>query len=190
VAPKPKHGLSEVQLAARAGVHETTWKSHKAITGCPVPRSKRDVPAWVRRYAKWRIANGKVPSQPAQREDPELQKQKLDQSRLRSRLMQIELAKIERGLVTRAEVVTLARDSFALVRQRMNAAVRKLASIFGPMLGPGGDAFAHETLQAEVDSICAAFQRSMDPSDYLDDEGKGGGPAEPRPGDPGGLEAG
>lgn len=187
MAPPPKHGLSEVELAARAGVHVTTWKSHKAQAGCPIPKSKKDVPAWVKAYAQWRAANGKVQTPAAApREDPELQKHRRDQARYRSTMMQIELAKIARDLVPRSEVVVHCRESVALVRQRLNAHVRKMASIFGPLLGAGGDAFAHETLQADVDDICAAFQRSMDPRDYLD--AKDGDAAQPGPGNPGGLE--
>lgn len=177
------HALPEDELAQLAGVSETTWKNHKK-EGAPVPRTQKDIQAWLIRYHAWRRTHGKSPSVESFG-DAETQAHKREWAKLRVTLARIEVGQKMGALVPRQEVVDAISRASLTVRMRLNALVKKAAARIGPMCGSGGSAFVEEELQAEVDSICASFAQGV--------SGVGDSPASSAPGagssDPGELEA-
>lgn len=161
MASKPKHVLSEIELAAMVGVSETTWKGHKA-EGCPVPKSKADLPAWAKRYNQWRRANGKVAnaSAGASTGDPELLKHKRELAKYRALQLQLQMQERQGELLPRQVVVDYASEAVLAVGQQMDAAVRRIAARLGPQT-QGGAASVESVVRAEFDLIRERFSRSM-----------------------------
>lgn len=157
MAAPAKHALSEARLAAMAGVSETTWKAHKA-QGCPVPRAQKDIAGWLATYHEWRRKHGKfqVTSQ-APPLDPETQRHKRDHAKWRAVLAQLDVGVRTRQLIPRAEVIDYIARANLTCRTRLNLLVSKMAS---RLVNESAETIRRE-LQAEVDSICAAFAQGM-----------------------------
>lgn len=77
---KPKHALSEEDLARLAGVAEATWRLHKRA-GCPVPKNKADLQRWLAAYKEWRETTRKK-SGPVGRQVSDREQQSMERWRL------------------------------------------------------------------------------------------------------------
>ena len=159
MATAPKHALGEVALAQMAGVSVNTWRSHKSL-GCPVPRRKADLDAWLRQYQAWRVANGKVPSTERKLStDPEALKWQRERMKWLAVEKKWSVALMAKKLVQREEVERRTVQQVLAVRQALNDMVRKLASRLYNAASP--EAIELE-LQAEVDHILASFAQGME----------------------------
>ena len=145
MAPKPKHALTEDELAAMAGVSDTTWKSHK-VAGCPVPATRAELPTWLKSYHAWRRANGKehrgggVGAGSNGALDPEILANKRERGRLQNMAMRIDLAVQQKQLIPVAEVREFASRAILAANARWDAIRMRLASQLGPVC-QGGEAF-------------------------------------------------
>lgn len=154
------HALPEDELAALAGVSETTWKAHKKA-GAPVPRTREGLPAWLKDYHAWKRQNGKTGGAPPPEIDADTINSKRELAKLRVVLARIEVGEKMGTLVPRQEVLDTNGRAALAVRLRLNALVKHLASELGPLCGKGGEAYVEEKVQTAVDSILDAFARGL-----------------------------
>lgn len=162
MASTAKHVLSEVELAAMAGVSESTWKSHKAH-GCPTPKNRADLPAWMKRYHLWRKKHGKVESTPGASSngvDAETTKHKREVWRLRGLGMKLDLAERERQLIKRQQVVDYASQAVLAVNNGLDAAINRAVARLGPLC-QGGETHVEEVLRAEIDHLRERFAKGL-----------------------------
>lgn len=160
----PKHVLAELELAAIAGVSDWTWKQHKK-QGAPVPKSRADLTAWLKRYHSWRKANGKgtteerraaAPASGTQLGDPEGQRWTNERKKWLAMLAKMEFGIRMRELVPRREVVEFASKAALTLRNRLNQLAQKLGAQFGDDV--------MEAAQQEVDDALASFERGLEPA--------------------------
>jgi len=155
-----ERGLAPGELGALLGLSQA-WLTRARGVGLPRRSDGRhDVAAVV----EWARARDRERTPHGARESVMLERWRA----ARAEGAEFEAEVRRRQFVPRAEVVQFAGESFALVRQRLLALVRRMAGTFGPQIGDGGEGYVQETLQHEVDSICAAFARSMAPADHPD----------------------
>lgn len=183
---KRAFALSGPQLAELAGVSLSTWAVHKA-KGAPTPKSKRDLKAWVDRYAAWRkehLMPGRGPGKAVvatgrgEAEKWTAERQKW----LAKRAEQIYLEQAG-ALVRREEVIDAIATAITVVRKRLGDARKKLS----PRLyqAPSIE-WIDDQLGAEFDAICEAFTHGM--NDGLERQSPAQPEADPeRSSDPEGL---
>lgn len=149
--------LTGPQLAELAGVSLSTWDVHKK-RGAPTPKNKRDLKAWVQRYAKWRVENltpGRGPGKATSAGDS----QELERWRqIRADIAQLDLDERRGQLVEREEVIDAIATAIVVVKKRLGDARKKLS----PRLyqAPSIE-WIDNQLGAEFDAICEAFTHGM-----------------------------
>mgnify|MGYP000175538812 CR=1 FL=1 len=164
---RPKHAASENELSQLAGVSDTTWKSHKAA-GCPVPRTRAEIPAWLKAYHAWRKANGKEVRLPgagaggasAGGLDPEILANKRERGRLQNMQMRLDLAVRQKQLIPISEVRQFASRAILAANARLEALRTRLAAQIGPVC-QGGEVFVLERIDAELRMLREEFARGM-----------------------------
>jgi hypothetical protein len=177
--------LTGPQLAELAGVSLSTWAVHKT-KGAPTPKNKRDLKAWVQRYAAWRkeqLMPGRGPGKAIVASDRrESEKWTAERQKwLAKRAEQIYLEQ-DGQLVRREEVIDAIATAIVVVKKRLGDARKKLS----PRLyqAPSIE-WIDNQLGAEFDAICEAFTHGMnngierptptevDPAGPADPEGVG-----------------
>jgi len=161
MAPPRKHVLSEQEIAALAGVSDTSWRSHRK-QGAPVPTSRDKLEPWLRDYHAWRKAHGKVSTtteMPPATVTPEHRRWSTERAKYLAIASRIAVSEKLGELVPRREVVEFAGRACLVVRQRLNEHVRKMSS---RLLGAPSEFAIEQALQAEVDDILAGFERGLD----------------------------
>lgn len=163
MASTAKHVLSEDELAALAGVSETSWKNHKAA-GCPKPKNRADIAAWLKRYHGWRRQNGKVERAPSSASsngvDAETTQHKRELWKLRAKELKIEIARQEGELLSRKDVIDYASAAVLAVNNGLDAAINRVVSRLGPLC-QGGETHVEEVLRAEIDHLRERFSKGM-----------------------------
>jgi phage terminase Nu1 subunit (DNA packaging protein) len=150
------------ELAALVGVSVPTLRANFKA-GAPSPARGSKVETWVAKFHQWRKANvGNWNERQAQeartREGKESQGHKTELAKWRAAEAKLRVGEATRALVSRKEVVEFASRAILTVRSRMNAMVSKMQSRLENVPGH----VVAEELQAEVDSICAAFAQGME----------------------------
>lgn len=180
--------LTGPQLAELAGVSLSTWAVHKT-KGAPTPKNKRDLKAWVERYAAWRkeqLMPGRGPGKAIVATDRrEAEKWTAERQKwLAKRAEQIYLEQ-DGQLVRREEVIDAIATAIVVVKKRLGDARKKLS----PRLyqAPSIE-WIDNQLGAEFDAICDAFTHGMNngierPAAAAEEVDPAG------PADPGGVEA-
>lgn len=182
---KRLHALTEPELAQLVGVSVSTLAVHKR-EGCPMPRRKKDLTAWVAKYHEWRRTH-KAPG-PGTAAAPTSAKVGTDdywttkrKEYLARRARQAYLR--EAGLlVRRSEVIDFTTAAIAAVRSRLSDMVKKMAVRLHQ--APSVE-WIEEQLRAETNAICQAFAHGMTDDEHDETAAAAGeGPSDPR-----GLEA-
>lgn len=158
MSAKPKHVKPKAELAALAGVSETTWKKHK-LEGCPVPKTARGINAWLKRYHLWRKQNGKFETG-GTGQSAELREAKEEAQVLKTKLLRMDYRRRSGELIERATVVEFCGKAVLSVRQRLEAIRHKMAARLENVTADVVD----EELQREFDALCDDFTRGLNQS--------------------------
>lgn len=154
---RTKSGLTDHELAGLAGVAESTLKLHRKA-GAPMPRSRRDIEAWLPRYHEWRAIRAKRPGPAAAPPNPETTRWVSERMKWLAVGARLRAGREAGELVPRSEVVEFASEAVLTCRQRMNDMATKLPM---RLLHLPDEAAIQVVLQEEVDAICADFERGM-----------------------------
>lgn len=155
----PAHAKSIVELSGLVGVTEQTLRAH-ANEGCPMPKTARQLTAWVKKYHEWRKqAHGAWHERlrSSGSKDEETRSIERELTKLRTAEVKLRVGEKTRQLINRNEVVVQAGRSVQTVRARLNAMVMKMVSLLENVPGH----VVEEELQTEVDAICNAFALGM-----------------------------
>ena len=165
--PAKRDALTVAELAARAGVSTTTWIRHRD-DGAPLPKgaTPREVERWLLEYHAWRLDRlGQHRRGEPEAQDPEANEADGEAWTVERKKWLALLAKTEWNprtgrLVPREEVVEFATKAGLTVRNRLNAAVPKLAPL---VFAAESEEQVEEILQLEIDEILSTFARSLEP---------------------------
>jgi len=159
VARPPKHAIAADELARLAGVSVPQLRLHQKA-GAPVPKTKADIQKWLPEYHAWRDQHRRTPGPAPAQGDPQLLEHKREIAKLRALRDRISLAKEQRQLIPRQQVIDYASEAVLAANQRFDAMQRRAAARLGPLC-QGGAAVVEAILAEEMASVRAALAEGM-----------------------------